>query len=119
MKKFVLILRGAMPDAPPDQEKMQREMMAWQKWYQTLKEQGSLADAGNPLGPEGRLVTTDSIQSGMGVSDNQVIFHIMTVQATDIEAAADIARRCPSIGNSDFSGTSSMEVREIFDNPAS
>jgi hypothetical protein len=103
MSKFVFIYRGGKPGATKeDQDKI---MAAWGQWFGELGD--ALVDGGNPFGPP-KVVTAD------GVSDQvsgQSATGYSIVNASDHDAAAEMAKGCPMLADSPGAA---VEVYEAF-----
>lgn len=108
MKKFLLLFRGNYPDAPPSEEDATRMQREWGAWYESLKKANSLVDAGNPMSPAGKVISSDGVQDGVEKSNNRWIGYYMFIQAEDMDGAVQIAKEAPPMADS------TIEVREII-----
>jgi hypothetical protein len=86
MAKYVFVYQGGggMPETPEEGEKV---MAAWMNWFGQLGE--AVIDGGNPFGAS----TTVGGGNGAALTGYSI------VDAADLNAAADMARGCPILGN--------------------
>lgn len=101
--KFVFVYRGGKPGATPEEQ--DKIMAAWGRWFESLGE--SLVDGGNPFGPP-KTVTAGGVQDG---ADGQPASGYSIVNAADHAAAAELAKGCPMLEDTD---TGKVEVYEAF-----
>lgn len=94
MAKFVFIYRGGKPGAT--QAEQDKIMQAWGKWFQNLGD--ALVDGGNPFGPS-KSVTAAGVKDDVS---GQPVGGYTIVNASDHNAAAEMAKGCPNLmGNPD------------------
>jgi hypothetical protein len=77
-------------------EQMQRQMERWHAWLKEGFEKGWLVNPGDALHTEGRVVNAKKVISdGPFVEAKEIVGGFSIVQATSIDAAAEIAKGCP------------------------
>jgi hypothetical protein len=99
MAKFLFVYRGdpaAHAAMPPEQ--IQKHMEQWGTWIAQAMQQGWMLDPGDALLPDGKVVTEKVITDGPFVESKEVLGGYSVVQADSLEAAAKLAKGCPSIG---------------------
>jgi hypothetical protein len=95
----MLIFRGTDWYKGLSPEEMQRVFDQWMEWFNRLKADGT-ALAGNPLEPEGRVV---SGRNGRVVSDGpfaeakETIGGYFLLQVSTMDEAVAIAKQCPGL----------------------
>jgi hypothetical protein len=92
MTTFLLAIHGG--GRPETDEDQAREMGTWQDWYERLGD--AVVDVGSPIGYH-TTVLPDGSTSADGAADPVTGFTI--VEATDMEAAVEIARGCPILAS--------------------
>ena len=93
MAKFVLAY-GTGTQAPPATEaEGQAVMEAWMGWFGTLG--GAIIDMGNPFGASKSVAVDGSVRDGNLSS----LGGYSIVEATDIDAAASMAKGCPVLAS--------------------
>jgi YCII-related domain len=102
MANYVLAYRGGGGMAESEEER-QRLMEAWGAWLGGLSD--SVVDSGNPFGDSRELDADGSVSNG--VSAGLTGYSILS--ASDIEAAAALARDCPI-----FDAGGSIELYEVM-----
>ena len=102
MPKYVIAYLGGKQVASP--EKRAAQMAKWRDWVDGLGH--SMVNPGMPLG-QGRLVTSD------GVSERgpNHLTGFSIVLADNMDAALDIARRCPFLEIGTLEVAEAMEMR--------
>ena len=92
MTNYVFAYHGGtgMPESPEAQE---QSMAEWNAWFETLGT--ALVDGGAPFG-RGSTVRTDGSTSDGGTTG---LGGYSVVSATDLAAAANLAKGCPILGN--------------------
>ena len=103
MSKFVFIYRGGKPGAT--KEEQDKVMAAWGQWFGSLGE--GLVDGGNPFGPP-KVVTAKDVSDK---TDGQPSSGYSIVNASDQNAAAELAKGCPMLADSPGAV---VEVYEAF-----
>jgi hypothetical protein len=103
MAKFVFVYHGgASGSTPEEQDKI---MAAWGKWFGQLGE--ALVDGGNPFGAP-KVVKSDGASNDV---DGSPATGYSIVNASDLAAAAVLAKGCPMLVDSP---SSTVEVYEAF-----
>ncbi len=98
MKEFLLIFRRdfASKEVPPSPEQLQSMMKPWQDWMGSLAAQNKLANPGNRLASEGRVVKSDRlVTNGPYVEIKEAIGGYIIVKADSIDEAAELSKDCP------------------------
>ncbi len=96
---YMLIFRGTDWYKGLSPEQMQQVFDQWMSWFNGLKDEGT-AIAGNPLEPEGRIV---SGKHGRGVSDGpfaeakETIGGYFLLAVNSMDEAVAIAQQCPGL----------------------
>lgn len=96
---YMLIFRGSDWSKGLSPEQMQQVSNQWMAWFNRLKDQGR-AVAGNPLEPEGRVV---SGKNGRVVSDGpfseakETIGGYFLLNVKTMDEAVAIAQECPGL----------------------
>jgi len=110
MKEFLLVFRAdykAMPQLSP--EEMQANTQKWMNWVAGIAAQGNLADRGNRLVPEGKVISGNGVISdGPYTEIKEAILGYTMVKADTLDEAVALADGCPIL----FIG-GTVEVREI------
>lgn len=104
MAKYVLAYHGGHR-TPETEEGMNNLMAAWSTWFDGMG--GSLLDGGNPVGAAKTINSDGSVSDGGGANP---LAGYSLIEAGSIDAALDIAKGCPVIGNG-----GSVEVAEATD----
>lgn len=114
MKDFMLIFRNT-PEAEEaytqqTPEAMEASLAKWSAWLGALAQQGYLADGGQPLHPNGKLLQgkAKKITDGPYMEGKEIIGGYSIVKAMDYQGAIELAKGCPIL---DDEGT--IEIREI------
>jgi len=108
MAQFALIFRGG--DAPGSPEQMQQHMQRWMTWFQGLTRDGVYHDVGAPLEPGGKVVrgARPAVSDGPYAEAKDLVGGFAIVDARDLEAAAELAKGCPTYERNGF-----VEVRPV------
>ena len=101
MPKFMFIYHGGK--APESPEEGAKVMEQWNNWFATMGD--AVVDGGNPAGMS-KTVSADGVADDGG--SNPVSGYSL-VNAADIDAAVEMAKGCPIIGEG------SVEVAEAMD----
>ncbi|MBT5140214.1 MAG: hypothetical protein HOM37_14285 [Acidimicrobiaceae bacterium] len=104
MAKYVLAYHGGHR-MPESEEGMDKLVAAWSTWFDSMG--GSLLDGGNPVGAAKTINSDGSVSDGGGVNP---LAGYSLIEAGSLDAAVDIAKGCPVIGNG-----GSVEVAEAMD----
>ena len=113
MKEFALFFKREMPakEDQPSPEQFQQAIKPWQDWIGSIAAQNKLANKGNRLHPEIRIVKPDkSVLNGPFADIKEAIGGFIVIRAADFEEAVEIAKDCPVL-LSPWDG--SVEVRQI------
>ena len=90
---------------PESEEGMDKLVAAWSTWFDSRG--GRLLDGGNPVGAAKTINSDGSVSDGGGVNP---LAGYSLIEAGSLDAAVDIAKGCPVIGNG-----GSVEVAEAMD----
>ncbi len=105
MKEFIYLFRGGKTTDANDKELIAHER-AWDRWMDALEDEGVLID-GLPMKDAAVVVTKDGPKAWEYQGEDSLSGYLI-LEATDIEAAVEMASDCPIF---DFGG--SIEVREL------
>jgi hypothetical protein len=111
MKKYVLLFRMDIitESARPTAAQMQSYMASWMEWIDAITAKGQLAEGGNHLSREGKLLRPkNKMADGPYVANKESVAGYIIIQAKSMNEAVSIAKRCPIL---EGEGTS-VEVRE-------
>lgn len=110
MAKFMFLQRGDCQGQSEKTPEQQAEgMKAWQAWMEGGKAEGWLLDPGSPLGSEAAIVRPDlSVIDGPLVEAKEVVGGFTVVEAKDMDAACELAKRTMKLA-----GSGRIEVREF------
>lgn len=94
----MLIFRGTDWYKGLSPEQMQNVFDQWMKWFNHLKEEGT-ALAGNPLEPEGRIVSGKNrvVSDGPFAEAKESIGGYFLLNVPSMDAAVAIAQQCPGL----------------------
>lgn len=111
MKEFLLIFRSEVETLPGDlsPEQIQAMVKPWQDWIGGIAAQNKLANGGNRLSSEGKVVKPGSIiTDGPYVEMKEAVGGYIIVKTASIDEAAELSRTCPilSVGGN-------VEIRPI------
>ncbi len=112
MKEFLLVFRSdvAANETQPSPEQMQELMKRWQDWIGGIAAQNKLADPGNRLGAEGKVVKSNNvITNGPFVEIKETIGGYIMVKAETLDEASALVDGCPI-----FAINGSVEVRRVI-----
>lgn len=112
MNQFVLIFRMDVitEEAQPTPEQMQVYMEQWMAWINDIDSQGKLANGGNHLSKEGKVLRANNVISdGPYVANQESVAGYIIIYADDLADALKIAKKCPILMGE---GTC-VEVREV------
>ena len=116
MKEFLLVFRSepTRPATQPSPEQIQQMMKPWQDWMGGLAAQNKLANPGNRLSSEGRVVKTDkTITNGPYVEMKEAIGGYIIIRAASLDEAAELSKGCPILqmgGNVEVRTVVAMDV---------
>ncbi len=99
MANFLFIYRGgADAESKMSPDEMQKLMQKWTDWIGTGFQQGWMLDAGDALGPEGRVVKPKNVVTdGPFVESKEIVGGYSVVKADSLDAAAAFAKGCPAL----------------------
>ncbi len=110
MKEFLLVFRrDFVKEEQPSPEQLQNMMKPWQDWMGSLAAQNKLADPGNRLAQDGKVVKPNNVvTNGPYVEIKEAIGGYIIIKANSLEEAAELSKGCPilTIGGN-------VEVRTI------
>lgn len=109
MKDFLFVFRdkGMPTNVSPDE--MQAMTKRWMDWIGGIAAQNKLADRGNRLFPEGKVLRPGNIITDGPYSEiKESIGGYSIVKADSLEEATELAKGCPGL-----TVGGSVEVREI------
>ena len=114
MAEFLYIYRNstvARSAAMGTPEARQKSMERWTAWLRELEQKGHLRSAGQPLDGSGQIVKggTRAIVDGPFAEAKDVIGGYSIIIADNVKQAAELAKGCPGLDDSD----GSVEVRPI------
>jgi|SRR5450432_659623 hypothetical protein len=101
MNEFLLIFRREYKTAvaQPSPEELQNMMKAWQNWMGSIAARNKLANSGNRLSEEGKVVKPGSVvTNGPYVEMKEAIGGYIIIRADSMEEAAEISKGCPILG---------------------
>jgi len=96
---YMLIFRGTDWYKGLSPEQMQQVFDQWMAWFNGLKEEGT-ALAGNPLEPEGRIVSGKNgriVSDGPFAESKETIGGYFLLDVPGMDEAVEIARQCPGL----------------------
>jgi hypothetical protein len=112
MKEFVLLFRMDITnqDAQPSQEQMEIYMQQWMRWIKEIVGNNQLADGGNHLSRNGRVLKpNDEVIEAPHTADDTSVAGYIIVLANNLDEATKIARKCPILKGQN----TSVEIREV------
>jgi hypothetical protein len=97
--KYLLLFRGNDWHQGLSPEQMQQVATEWMAWFKGLTDQGK-ALAGNPLEPQGKIVSGAhgrSVVDGPFAESKEAIGGYFMLQVKSFEEALAIAKQCPGL----------------------
>ena len=97
--EYMLIFRGTDWSKGLSPEKMQQVAGEWMAWFKRLSDQGK-AIAGNPLAPEGKIVSGKSgraVADGPFAESKEAIGGYFLLKLDSMDEAVAIAQECPGL----------------------
>ena len=107
---YLLLFRNTNWHKGLSPEQIQNVMTQWKSWFDGLTQQGKIK-GGEPLGPEGKVVSGKNgrvIADGPFAESKEAIAGYFLVNAKSLDEAVAIAKNCPGLEYG-----SSVEVRAI------
>ena len=95
---YMLIFRGTDWYKGLSPQQMQQVIDQWMNWFNGLKENGA-ATAGNPLEPEGRIVSgkNRAVSDGPFAEAKETIGGYFLLKVATMDEAVAIAKQCPGL----------------------
>jgi hypothetical protein len=126
--EYMLIFRGTDWHKGLSPEQMQQIASQWMAWFQGLTAQGK-AIAGNPLAPEGKLVSGKNgrvVADGPFAESKEAIGGYFLLRVGTLDEAVAIAKDCPGLAygmssperTGRGSGTRARLITSTFSEPA-
>lgn len=114
MKEYILLFRANYQDiAVVSAEETRERNNRWMDWIDDLVDQNHLAEGGNHLTQEGKVLRGNGEITDEPYGENkESILGYILILATSLDAAVELAKNCPILAGN---GTS-VEVREISNN---
>jgi hypothetical protein len=112
MKEFVLLFRMDITnaEAQPTPKQMETYMHQWMEWIDEISGNGQLADGGNHLSRQGRVLKPNNeVIETPHIADNNSIAGYIIVLAKNLDEATKIAKKCPILNGQN----TSVEIREV------
>jgi len=111
MKEYILIFRANYQDiAGVSAEETRERSNRWMDWIDDLVDQNHLAEGGNHLSPEGKVLRGKGAITNEPYRENkESILGYILILAASLDEAVELAKNCPILAGE---GTS-VEVREI------
>ncbi len=97
--KYLLVFRNTDWHKGLSPEQMQQVATAWMDWFRRLSEEGKVV-AGNPLGPEGRVLSQSNgriVVDGPFVETKETIGGYFLLRADTMDEATAVSRQCPGL----------------------
>jgi hypothetical protein len=110
MKDFLFVYRNDYKNQPTGSpEELQAVTKKWMDWIGGIAAQNKLADQGNRLGSEGKVVRPNNVVTdGPYTEIKELIGGYSIIKAESYDEAVEIAKGCPIFA---FGGN--VEVRDI------
>jgi hypothetical protein len=108
---FMLIFRGNDWHKGLSPEEMQNVSERWMTWFKGLMEEGK-AVAGNPLAPEGKIVSGKSgrvVADGPFAESKEAVGGYFLLKVDSLDEAVAIAQQCPGLPHG-----AKVEVRPVL-----
>jgi hypothetical protein len=109
---YMLIFRGNDWHKGLSPEEMQQVANDWMAWFKRLTEQGK-AVAGNPLAPEGKIVSGKNgrvVADGPFAESKEAIGGYFLLKVDSLDEAVAIAQQCPGLPHG-----AKIEVRPVME----
>ncbi len=111
MNTYVFFIRAGKEEIEniSDQEKMARNKR-WMNWVSALAKQGKLAEGGNHLALDGKVIESQGVVHEGPFEQNQTcLLGYILVHAVSYEEAIKFTKGCPVLEGKD----TTIEIREI------
>ena len=96
-------------EAQPTQEQMKTYMEQWMRWMGDIENKGRLAEGGNHLSRQGRVLRPNNeVIDTPHIADNNSVAGYILVLAENMDEATKIAKECPILTGQN----TSVEIRE-------
>jgi hypothetical protein len=112
MNEFLLIFRMdiATKETQPTPMQMEIYLKQWDEWINDITAQNKLADGGNHLSTEGRVLRPNNVITDEPYTEKkESIAGYIIIKAKDFNEAVNVAKGCPIL---EGKGTS-VEVRKV------
>jgi hypothetical protein len=112
MKEFVLLFRMDITnkEAQATELQMKNYMQQWGLWINSLADKGQLADGGNHLSKQGRVLKPEKkVIDTPHIAFNNSVAGYIIIKAKDLDDATLLAEKCPILNGKN----TSVEIREI------
>lgn len=112
MKEFVLLFRMDITnkEAQPAKKQMESYMQQWMSWINEIADNDQLADGGNHLSRQGRVLKPNNeIIEAPHIADNNSVAGYIIILADNLDEATKIAKKCPILNGQN----TSVEIREV------
>jgi len=114
MKEFILLFKANYQDiASVSSEVTHERNNRWMDWINDLVDQNHLAEGGNHLTSEGKILRNNGEITMESLTENkESILGYILILASSLDEAVELTKNCPILTGE---GTS-VEVREISNN---
>ena len=112
MNEFVLMFRMDITTkgTQPTPEQMEIYLEQWGKWINDIATQNKLADGGNQLSTEGRVLRSNNVITNVPYTEKGgLIAGYIIIKAMNFDEAVKISKSCPILQGED----TSVEVRKV------
>jgi hypothetical protein len=96
MSEFTYLFRGRKMSDSPEEQRQHTEK--WFEWFKELRANGQLKNQGLPLEAAGKVVQGSGkvvVKDGPYAEAKDMVGGFITVEARDLDHAAEIAKGCP------------------------
>ncbi len=111
MKEFILLFRMDITnkEAQPTEKQMEGYMQEWMSWINDIAGNEQLAEGGNHLSSQGRVLMPDNlVLEAPHIHNNNSVAGYIIIRAHDLDGATKIAIKCPILKGKN----TSVEIRE-------
>lgn len=96
-------------EAQPTEKQMKSYMQQWMGWIDEIAGNDQLADGGNHLSRQGRVLKDNhEVVEAPYVADNNSVAGYIIILADNLDEATKIAKKCPILNGQN----TSVEIRE-------